>query len=143
MPENDPLSDEHPADEQQPEPDELAAELIRRVRRTESRRLARIYTDILNEGAQKKSRYEEEREWQAAVEPGDVGEPGWGAELKRGTLFALGVLLVPVGLVVTSQFLSAQSISIKFEAMGTLVGAILILGCPIAFLIGMLTTNKR
>ncbi|HET6323879.1 MAG TPA: hypothetical protein VFG04_04195 [Planctomycetaceae bacterium] len=143
MPDNDGASDERPAGDQKSEPDELAAELIRRVRRTESRRLARIYTDILSEGAQKKSREEEEREWQAAVQPADLGEPGWGAELKRGTLFALAVLLLPLGFVVTSEWLFPHALSLKPEGIAALMAALIILGCPAAFLIGMLTTKKR
>jgi hypothetical protein len=86
--------------------DGLADELVKRVRRSESHRLARIYADILSEGARKKTREEEDREWQFAAQREDgTAEPGWGAVLKRGTLFAVPLLFGPATMVLIGHWL--------------------------------------
>jgi hypothetical protein len=129
---------------QQPDQDKISAEILRGARRSQSRRLARIYADILNEGSRQKSPEQEDREWQLATKPVDSGgDPGWRAVLKRGAWFALPLAVGPFALVLIGEWLFPRALHrLNPNAVADLV-VILFLGSPIAFLIGMLTAKER
>jgi hypothetical protein len=82
------MSDEGGPTDENLDPDEMAAEILRQVRRSESRRLAEIYDDILARGACDKSPEQEDLEWQRAAKRDEVVKRGWLSLLKRGALFA-------------------------------------------------------
>jgi len=135
------MNDERLNPDEQSDQDELAAELLRRVRRSESRRLARIYTHIINEGLSQKPREQEDREWQLAAKPDDCGEPGWGTVLKRGTWIGLPFLVGPLALVLFGHWLLPHTLHrLNPSAVADLVVVSMLLS-PIAFLIGVLTAK--
>jgi hypothetical protein len=136
------MSDERPNPDQQSDRDELAAELLKRVRRSESRRLDRIYADILSEGARLKPLEQEDREWQLAAKPDENrSEPTWGTVLRRGTRFGLPLLVGPLTLVVIGHWLLPHALHrLNPEAVGDIV-AVSILLSPVAFLIGVMTAK--
>jgi hypothetical protein len=57
------MTDENGPMDQKSDPDEIAAEILQQVRRSESRRLAEIYDDILARAARDKSPEQEDLEW--------------------------------------------------------------------------------
>ncbi|HXY33947.1 MAG TPA: hypothetical protein VEI07_06945 [Planctomycetaceae bacterium] len=135
------MSDEQDAPDEQTDQDGLVDELLRRVRRSQSRRLARLYADILTKGARKKSREDEDREWQLAAKEQERREPGWGTVLKRGTLFGLPLLVGPMIVVQVGHWLLPHVLHrLNPEGVAELVVAGILLS-PVAFLIGMMTAK--
>jgi hypothetical protein len=135
------MSDEPLNANDQPDQDELSAEILRLARRSESRRLERIYNDIISEGLRQQPREQEDREWQLAAKREDAGQPGWEAVLKRGIWFGLPLLVGPPALVLIGDWLLPQALHrLNPSAVGDLVAVSMLLSL-VAFLIGVLTAK--
>jgi hypothetical protein len=125
------MSDEGKPSDQVPDQD---------ARRPQPRRLADFYNEILNRAARAKTPEQEELEWQLAAKREDVGEPGWGASLKRGALFALPFLVGPLAFLLIARLFPHALRAINPRAAADLIAACLLLA-PIAFTIGVATAE--
>jgi hypothetical protein len=133
------MSDENGPMDQKPDPDEIAAEIMRQVRRSESQRLAEIYDDILVQGARDKSPEQEDLEWQLAAKRDEVVKRGWLPLLKRGALFASFFVVWAPALGVTALLLSPQARHvITPQLTADITVGLMGLGV-IAFMIGLFT----
>jgi hypothetical protein len=135
------MSDEGKPSGPAPAQEELIPEILRRVRRSQSRRLADFYNNLLSRAARKKSAQQEDLEWQSAAKPNEIHAAGWGACLKKGALYALPFVVGPLALLLTGYLFPHARRAIKPESAANFVVACILLA-PIAFTIGVHRADK-